>query len=328
MDMQDFEVIVIDGAYPSSVVMSRDILDAAAHLAAGVGAPAPRWGMYSITGGPVHLRDGIVVQTKKLPPRRAGNRSVCLVPGLGADPDALLARMRDPDCAALARRLAAHVRGGGEAAASCSAVFLLDAAGLLAGRRATTTWWLAPVLQRVSPRCVVDADRMVCADGPVTTAGAAFAHSDLMLHLLRARFGPRLVDAVSRWLLLEHRHSQAPFIVPEVLASGHSLVARLTTRLESALPDVPPITELARELCVSQKTLARHVRKATGKSTGDFVRSVKLRRARALLHESRMTVDQVAAAVGYQDATALRRLVRQSTGASPSHFRQAATVAR
>jgi transcriptional regulator GlxA family with amidase domain len=70
-----------------------------------------------------------------------------------------------------------------------------------------------------------------------------------------------------------------------------------------------------------------HVRKATGKGTGEFVRSLRLRRARALLQDSRMTIDQVAAAVGYQDATALRRLMRQSTGASPSHFRQAATVA-
>jgi transcriptional regulator GlxA family with amidase domain len=229
MDMRDFEVIVIAGAYPSSVVMSRDILDAAAQLAAGVGAPVPRWGLYSLDGGRVELRDGISVMTAKLPPRRRGNRSICLVPGLGAEPNALLARMRDPDCAALARRLATHVRHGGEVASSCSAVFLLDAAGLLAGRRATTTWWLAPVL--------------------------------------------------------------------------------------------------ARELCVSQKTLARHVRKATGKGTGEFVRSLRLRRARALLQDSRMTIDQVAAAVGYQDATALRRLMRQSTGASPSHFRQAATVA-
>jgi transcriptional regulator GlxA family with amidase domain len=275
----------------------------------------------------VELRDGITVPTQKLPARRRGNRSICLVPGLSAEPNALLARMREHECASLAKALAAHVRGGGEVAASCSAVFLLDAAGLLAGRRATTTWWLAPVLAQVSPHCVVDADRMVCADGPVTTAGAAFAHSDLMLHLLRERFGPQLTDAVSRWLLLEHRHSQAPFMAPEVLASGHSLVRRLSERIESALPNVPAITDLATELCVSQKTLARHVKRATGKSTGDFVRSIRLRRARALLQGSRMSIERVAAAVGYQDATALRRLMRQTTGASPSHFRSAASVA-
>jgi transcriptional regulator GlxA family with amidase domain len=48
---------------------------------------------------------------------------------------------------------------------------------------------------------------------------------------------------------------------------------------------------------------------------------VRLRRARALLESSRMTVDQVAGAVGYQDATALRRLMKKVAGANPSRYR-------
>ncbi len=326
--MKDFEVLVFDGAYPSSVAMSRDILDAAVQLAGRMRIPAPSWGMYSLAGGRVQLRDGISIETRRLRPRRAGSRSTCVIPGLGADPQTVLAQMRTPTGKALARRLAAHVAAGGQVAASCSAVFVLHAAGLLEGRSATTTWWLAPVLAQASPGCRVDAGRMVCADGPVVTAGAAFAHADLMLHLLRERCGPQLSEAVSRMLLLEHRQSQALFVVPEVLASGHALVARLTARLEKALPDVPPISELARELCVSERTLARHVRQATGRSTSGLVQSVKLRRARTLLENSRMTVDQVAAAVGYQDATALRRLVRRVTGANPAQFRAAAMVSR
>ncbi|HEX5514923.1 MAG TPA: helix-turn-helix domain-containing protein, partial [Gammaproteobacteria bacterium] len=73
----------------------------------------------------------------------------------------------------------------------------------------------------------------------------------------------------------------------------------------------------------SERTLARHVRKATGKSTLALVQSVKLRRARALLETSRMTIEQVAEAVGYQDSTALRRLMKKVTGANPSRYRPA-----
>jgi AraC-like DNA-binding protein len=68
--MKDFEVL-LDGAYPSSVAMSRDILDAASTLAPAVGAPRPTWGMHSLSGGRVHLRDGISIETAKLPPRRS-----------------------------------------------------------------------------------------------------------------------------------------------------------------------------------------------------------------------------------------------------------------
>jgi len=54
-----------------------------------------------------------------------------------------------------------------------------------------------------------------------------------------------------------------------------------------------------------------------------LVQAVKLRKARNLLESSRLTVEQVAAAVGYQDATALRRLMKRIAGANPSHFRPA-----
>ncbi|RDU99099.1 helix-turn-helix domain-containing protein [Trinickia dinghuensis] len=68
---------------------------------------------------------------------------------------------------------------------------------------------------------------------------------------------------------------------------------------------------------------ARRVRHATGGSTLALIQSVRLRRAKALLASSRMTVEQVAAEVGYQDATAPRRLMRKVAGGNPSQFRPA-----
>ena len=61
--MKDFEVLVVDGAYPSSVAMSCDILAAAAQFADKVGAPIPTWGVYSLQGGQVALRDGLGIET-------------------------------------------------------------------------------------------------------------------------------------------------------------------------------------------------------------------------------------------------------------------------
>jgi len=208
-------------------------------------------------------------------------------------------------------------------AASCSAVFLLQAAGLLDGKRATTTWWLAPLLREMAPACIVDADRMICADGPVVTAGAALAHVDLMLYLLRERCGDKLADLVSRVMLIGGRQRQSPFIVPEMLVGGNSLVARLAGMVESALPQSPSVAELAQTLAMSERTLSRHIHKATGKSTQTLIQSVRLRRARYLLENTRMNVDQIAEAVGYQDGTAFRRAMKKGTGFNPNQFRSA-----
>jgi len=326
--MHDFTVVVLPGAYASSVAVTLDILGAAAALAPRAGVAAPRWRLCTLEGGPVRLQGGMSVEASRLPKRGRADGSTWVLPGLGLDTSAAVRqRLASADALDLAARLGRHARAGGRVAASCSAVFLLHAAGLLQGRRATTSWWHAPLLQRMAPDCTVDADRMVCADGPVVTAGAAFAQTDLMLHLLREQAGSALVDAVSRMLLIDGRQAQAPYIVAEVLANGNELVARLAARIEAALPSPPSVTSLAEAFCMSERTLSRHLQKATGKGTLALVQSVRLRRARALLESSRMSVEQVAEAVGYQDATALRRLMKRVVGATPRQYRPAVPVA-
>ena len=325
--MKDFEVLMVDGTNPSGVAMTRDILAAATLFAARQGEAVPTWGFYSPMGGRVHLQGGISAETLRLPGRMKNSKSILLLPGIWVEnPSELAERIKADDCQRAIRSIANHVAGGGQVAASCSAVFLLQAAGVLAGRQATTTWWLAPELSRIAKDTKVTPNRILCVDGPVITAGAAFAQSDVMLYLLRKRFGTRVADGVSRVLLLHERSEQAQFVVPSMLASGDALVTRLTQRVESSLPAVPLVPELAKELCVSERTLGRHVRRATGMGTSDMIQSIRLHRARSLLQNSRMNIEQVAVAVGYQDATALRRLMRKVGGASPSQFRSAASV--
>ena len=322
--MHDFTILVLPGAYASSVAVTLDILDAAARLAPRAKTPRPAWRVLSPEGGDVHLGAGLRLATGRVPARAHEDASTWVVPGLGMENPAVIEeRLACADARRAIEAIRRHAARGGAVAASCSAVFLLQAAGLLAQRRATTSWWLAPELRRLEPGCVVDADRMVCADGPITTGGAAMAQSDLMLHLLRIRFGVGLADAVSRVLLIDDREAQAPFAVPSMMANGSELIRRMTARIEAALPRPPSVVELAGELAMSPRTLARHVRAATGRGPLALVQSVRLNRARQLIESSRMTIAQVAESVGYEDATALRRLMRKSAGAAPSQFRAA-----
>ena len=322
--MHDFTVLVLPGAHASGVAVTLDVLQAAALLAPRAKAPRPSWRVLSPDGPSVALSSGLRLDAASLPARARADASTWIVPGLGTDNPAVIEQHLACDDARRAiAALRRHAARGGAVAASCSAVFLLQAAGLLANRRATTSWWLAPALRRMEPACVVDADRMVCADGPVTTAGAALAQSDLMLHLLRARFGVALADAVSKVLLIDGRQAQAPFAVPAMMANGSELIRRLTLRIEAALPNPPSVAALADELAMSPRTLARHVRAASGRGPLALVQSVRLNRARQLIESSRMTIAQVAESVGYEDATALRRLMRKAAGAAPSQFRAA-----
>jgi transcriptional regulator GlxA family with amidase domain len=138
---------------------------------------------------------------------------------------------------------------------------------------------------------------------------------------IRIRVGSALADAVGKMLLISGRQSQAPFVVPALLSNGNELIRRLTQRIESALPRPPGVAALADEFAMSPRTLARHVRAATGKGALALLQIVRLNRARMLIETSRLTIEQIAAQVGYEDATALRRLMRKAAGATPSKFR-------
>jgi transcriptional regulator GlxA family with amidase domain len=326
--MHDFSIILLSGTYASSVALTLDILQTAATLAPRIGAAAPRWRVYSASAEPVPIGNGITISANVLPKTLRDYYATWIVPGLGLQSaSAARERFEQADALCVIAALQRHARAGGSIASSCTGVFLLQAADLLADRSVTTSWWLAARLQKLEPRCKVKADRMVVADGNVITAGAAFAQTDLMLHLLRTKFGAPLADAVSRTLLLDGRQAQAPYIAPMMLASGDALLSRLTQHIESQLPHPPAVSALAQEFCVSERTLSRQVKIASGLTPLALVQHIRLNRARALLESTKLSVDEIAARVGYADATALRRLMRKAMGTTPRQLRPVAVGA-
>lgn len=320
--MHDFTVLLLSDAYRSSVAATLDLLEAAERIAPTINVSPPRWRVICAAKTDTGPYGGAMPYQHLPDEPDTEDHSVWIVPGLGlSSADDIPRRMAQADAVKAIAALRQHSQNGGQVAASCSAVFLLQAAGLLTQRTATTAWLLAPALAKLAPDCNVDADQMVCNDGPITTAGAAFAQIDLMLYLLSRRLGSKLTDNVSRLLLLNKRDAQAPFITPEMLMTGNELISKLTKTIEQALPKVPKVKDLAADLCISERTLSRQINAATGKSTLALIQYVRLQKARRLIETSRMPIEQIAEQVGYQDASALRRLMRKMTGANPSQFR-------
>lgn len=322
--MYDFTILVLQRAFASSVALSLDILATAARMAKQLEVAQPRWRVVSELGGPAVLSNGIQLATTKLPRRASASadRSVWIVPGMGVDsPQAAAERMQEADARWAAGAIHNQVQRGGTVAAGCSSVLLLQAAGVLTGKTVTTSWWLASHLRRLQRDCTVDAKRMVIVDDNIITAGAALAHTDLMLVLLRMRFGETLPEAISRVMLIDNRSAQAQYVIPSVLASGNALISQLSARIEAGLPKVPRMRDLAQQMCMSERTLARHVVAATGQPPLALVQHVRLARARVLLETSRLSVAQVAERVGYADATALRRMMKKATGSTPRQVR-------
>jgi transcriptional regulator GlxA family with amidase domain len=158
-------------------------------------------------------------------------------------------------------------------------------------------------------------------DGPVTTAGAAFAHIDLALSIV-ARESPVLAEIVARYLVIGDRPSQAVFAIPSHLAGTDPTVTAFERWARSHIAEPLQVSGVAAAIGVSERTLQRTTADVLGMSPMAFLHEIRLDEATFLLRTTSQTVDAVAAAVGYQNTSTLRALVRRRRGTTISALRQ------
>ncbi len=314
--MIGIDILVLEGASASAVGTTIDVVSAANRIIGKSTFDA----RFVSPEGRVVLRGGLVAEAKPL--ARTRPRDVVVIPGLGAaDATEIAERLSAPDIPAAGRWLARADARGAAIAASCTAVFVLAAAGLLEERRCVTTWWLGSELAQLAPAARVVIDEMVVRDGSIWTAGSAFAHIDLMLALMRHLGGAALTDELASRLVADQRTSQAGFLIPSHLAARDETVAALESFVRSRLGDPHTLDSMARWCGLSPRTLARRTNKAVGLSPLQLVQRVRLERSLHLLRTTRMPLEGVAAAVGLTDPATLHRLVKRHTGRSPGALR-------
>jgi len=174
-----------------------------------------------------------------------------------ASEDELDAKLKSPACRRLGDMLVEAFESGAMLAAPCASTFLLADTGLLNGRRATTTWWLAPLFRRRYPKVELLTDQMVVADWPIATGGAAMAQMDLMLAIVSRFAGPGLAKACANYLLLDERHSQAPFMAIAYLASQDRRVAKAEKWVRDNIARDFAMDELAEAVALAPRTFCQ-----------------------------------------------------------------------
>lgn len=319
--MQKLLILALDGLMDSSLAITLDTLRTAQALQKRA---TVQWQVLSArravrTAGGMRFDADVTIAEVVDGATRA---DWIVVPGLGMTSErAIDARLRQRDAqAALAllrqRRFAKRV------AASCSSVFLLAEAGLLGGRAATTTWWLAQTFRDRYPDVRLDESRMLVRDGPFLTAGSAFAQLDLILAVVTATMGADVAHLCSRYMLIDRRPSQARYMIPSHVRHVDETVLAAERWIDAHLAVPIAIPDLASAVAVSPKTLSRRITAATGMSPVRFVQRRRLLEAVNLIETTTLTVEDVAARVGYQDSTALRKIIRRELGTTPSTLRR------
>ena len=306
-------MLALNEVFDTGLSTLLDTFSAANDLAESAGASSTRFDV-TVVGvrSRVRTSQGLSVPIRLA--TRLVRPEVVLVPALGAKmPKTLrvaLERRDVKDAQALLR----HWSGSGTlAGAACTGTFVLAGTSLLNGQNATTSWWLAPFFRERYPHVVLDDSRMVVSSSRFVTAGAALAHLDLALWLVRRR-SPALAALTARYLVIDPRPSQAAFAIPDHLAHSDPLVERFERWARRQLAEGFSLGEAARAVVTSERTLARRLQSVLGKSPLAYVQDLRVERAVHLLQTSSASVDQIAAQVGYADGVTLRTLIRRKIG--------------
>jgi AraC family transcriptional regulator, transcriptional activator FtrA len=276
------------------------------------------WYTHEIVGiepGPFRSTGGISIDAPYALDRLA-EAGLIVVPGWrGAKspvPEPLLETLR-----------AADARGA-RIATLCSGVFVPARAGLLDGRRATTHWRYAETLRTECPAITVEPDILYVEDGTLLTAAGSAAGIDLCLHIVRQDFGREVANQVARRLVLPaHRDGgQAQFIARPVARERVGRLSALLDLLRERLDENWTIARMADAAALSERTLIRRFRDATGQSPLNWLIAERVERCKELLEAGDLQLDAIAEAAGFQSQETLRHHFRARLGISPGAYRK------
>jgi transcriptional regulator GlxA family with amidase domain len=216
-----------------------------------------------------------------------------------------------------------HKRGAAIASV-CSGVGLVAATGLLDGKRATTHWGLAERFREKYPKVKWMPELMVTEDRGFYCGGGVHAALDLSLYLVEKFCGHEVAVQSAKALLIETpRAWQAGFaIVPLKTEHSDDSISRAQEWLHENFHRSFPLEALARRVGMSLRNFVRRFKQATGDSPLMYLQKLRIAAAKRLLESDHRTVQEITAAVGYQDAAFFRQLFERHTGVSPSAYRQ------
>ncbi|MFD1659627.1 GlxA family transcriptional regulator [Streptomyces caeni] len=216
-----------------------------------------------------------------------------------------------------------RIRPGTRVASICTGAFVLASAGLLDGQAATTHWRYADRFARLFPRVDLDTDVLYTDGGDVLTSAGCASGIDLCLHMIRHDFGMAVANDVARRTIVPpHREGgQVQYVRHPVPQPSSPSTAAARGWALQRLAEPITLGQMAAQESMSVRNFTRRFRDEVGTTPMNWLTQQRVERARELLEESDLPVEQVAERAGLGTAANLRQHFHAALGTSPSAYR-------
>lgn len=246
-----------------------------------------------------------------------------IIPDLHLDPSA---PMPDEFSQLIPWLISAHDNGA-MIASVCSGALLLAATGKLDGLDATSHWGFCDAIARNFPEIKVRRERILIPAGAghrLITAGGASAWGDLVLYLVGRIAGQEEARRIAKIYLLQP-HSEGQLHYASLTAGAQhddGLVAEAQIWAADNYALASPVAAMAARSGLTERSLLRRFRKATGQTPVDYIQTLRIEEAKQMLETTDMPIDDIAAEVGYVETSSFRNAFRRHVGMPSSTYRK------
>ena len=252
-----------------------------------------------------------------------GQPDLVIVPDLHLDPNAPPPR----ELGGFAPWIVKAHDSGAMIASVCSGSLLLAETGLLNGLDATSHWAYCDVIARRFPQIRLRRERILVPAGEghrIITAGGASAWGDLMLYLIGRLAGEQEARKMAKVYLLQP-HAEGQLHYASLVAGRQhddAIVAQAQVWAVDNYASSAPVAAMAEHCGLTERSLLRRFKKATGQTPADYVQTLRIEEAKQILETSATPIDEVAENVGYIETSSFRHAFRKRVGMSASSYRR------
>ncbi|MFD1157952.1 GlxA family transcriptional regulator [Roseovarius aestuarii] len=252
-----------------------------------------------------------------------GQPDLVIIPDLHFAPNTPL----PDDFAKLAPWLVQAHAGGAMVTSVCSGALLLAATGLLNGLEATSHWSFCDVIAQRFPEIRMQRERILIPAGEghrIVTAGGASAWGDLVLYLVGRIAGHEEARRIAKVYLLQP-HSEGQLHYASLLAGAQhedGLVAEAQVWAADNYALASPVAAMAERCGLTERSLLRRFRKATGQTPVDYIQTLRIEEAKQMLETTDMPIEEIADEVGYTETSSFRNAFRRYVGMPASMYRK------
>lgn len=248
---------------------------------------------------------------------------VVIVPDLHFDPS-----MPVPDEFADIGGYIADAHAAGAVVTSvCSGSILLASTGLLNGLDATTHWGFCDMMARQFPQVQLRRERVLVPAGEghrVVTAGGASAWGDLMLYLIGRFAGEEEARHMAKLYLLQP-HTDGQLHYASLIAGRQhedAIVAAAQVWAAENYAVTRPVSAMAQSSGLTERSLLRRFRNATGQSPADYIQTLRIEEAKQMLETTDEAIEDIATEIGYTETSSFRNAFKRHVGMSASAYRK------